>query len=212
MKTVIKGRKVPEFIILGGHDLCGLGEIDRFAGPYTAFGFLQPDEQLIDDTMELLVGHQRHLQLFLPVCSHAAHLVPPRVRKGQSVPQLSRSAHILRVVGQMSTDGVQADQDASMAVPVQHELPVIVYNVLQLLDVTRWRILLALGAFRELQPHLQPPEVVLQLSPVATRAQGTGQPSVVAVTNEILHFLFSGSSYAKFDPLRANVTIHAEQF
>lgn len=129
--------------------------------------------------MELLVAHEGGLQRLLPFSRGLANLVPAHVGTRQPVAQLVRPLDVLRVVGQMSPHDVQADDDALVAVEVEEELAVVLDHVLQLFDVRRGRALFALRALRELQPLLQPPQVVVQLGPIAVRTQRTRQATAV---------------------------------
>lgn len=95
--------------------------------------------------------------------------------------------------GQMIADNVQRCNDALVRFQIEEELPVIGYNVLQLFDVRGRRLMLGfLCAFGELEPLLQAPQIVVDLLPVALRAQRTCKATGIAVNNGRIGILDTG--------------------
>lgn len=126
--------------------------------------------------------HQSSLQNDLPVVCVPTDSVPSPVVVVQPLAQLGGTSGVLGVIRQVGADVVQRPDDALVAVQVQQELLVVLDDVLELLDVAGRRGLGALDAFGRLQPLLQAPQVVVQLGPVAFRAQRAEQSSGLTVT------------------------------
>lgn len=142
---------------------------------------LQPGAQLVDDRMELGVAHQGGLQCRLPARRRLADALPALVVAIKAVAQGTRRVRVQRVRGQVVTDHVQRGNDALVRLQVEEELAVIGDDVLQLLDVAGRLQLDALRALGELQPLFEAPQVVVDLLPVALRAERTSEAGGIAV-------------------------------
>lgn len=175
-----ESKSLPEFIIFRFNDVIGLGQVDRLARPYADLGALEPSQKLVYDAVELTIRHEGDLQLSLPLRGSCADLLPSGVRHGQSIAEILGAFCVLGVIGQVSSHYVETHYDALVAVEVEQEFAVILNHVFQLLNVARWRVLLALSAFGELQPLVQTPEIIVQLGPIATGTQRTGQSAAIA--------------------------------
>jgi hypothetical protein len=192
------GAQLPEVLVLG-FDRFPVGcQIHGFRHPDPLLGLLEPDAHLGDDRVELLVlqktgsstrttlggvsyVHEGRLEEGFPAGGALAHRLPPLVVRVQPGPQLVGSFRVFGVVRQVRAYDVQRSDDALVAVQVQEELAVVLDHVFELFDVGGRRTLSLLGAFSNLQPLLEPPEVVVQLGPVALGAQRTKQTSGFAV-------------------------------
>lgn len=100
-----------------------------------------------------------------------ADLGPATVVGAQSIAQLLRLVGVEGVRGQVVAHDVQRGDDALVAVEVEEELAMVGDNVLELFDVGGRRRLGFLRAFGELEPLLEAPEVVVDLLPIALRAE-----------------------------------------
>jgi hypothetical protein len=71
--------------------------------------------------------------------------------------------------------------------------PVVLDDVLELLDVGRWILLSTLSALGVLQPLFQSPNVVVELLPVFVRAQRAGQLGVATAEMDEIAMLANNS-------------------
>lgn len=145
-----------------------------------ALRLFQPHTQLVNDLMELIIAHQSSLQLRLPARRMLTNPLPALINASQSIAQLTRFGRVQRVRGQMVAHDIQRGNDALVRLQIQEELAMIGHNVLEQLNAGGWLLLGFLRAFGELQPLFQAPQVVVDLLPVALRAERTRQAGGIA--------------------------------
>lgn len=166
--------QLPEHAVLLLHQSLIAGQINRFRTLDLVLRLLQPSAQLRYRPMELAVLHQRAVQCRLPAGRPGTDGIPAAVVLLQPLAQLGRPIGIARVRRQMFADNVERLDDALVAVEIEQELAVVLYCVLQRIDVRWWAgELIALRRFRHCEPLLEAPQIVIDLLPVAVRTQRT---------------------------------------